>query len=223
VADKKQALLVSSSKTISSLLKTFITDEHECLFNSVQTEGMLCKQLSVEKPDFLLLESNFWGYATPFFLTELMWKFKQLKIAVFNFEYTPAAFAARFLVSGADSFVDIRAADGEIRSAFHIILNGGSFVPRDVATAHQHIDILPPSRKLLTPKEMKILLLFAKGYSCRAISSLLNRTEQSIRNAKTVIYRKCGVKTGHELIVYALATKLLNVSELWTSQTACSL
>jgi DNA-binding NarL/FixJ family response regulator len=63
---------------------------------------------------------------------------------------------------------------------------------------------------------MKILLLFAKGYRCRDIAELLNRTEQSIRNAKTTLYRKCSVTSDHELIAYALSAKLINENELWS-------
>ena len=214
--NEKKVLLVSTSKTIISLLKTFIDKKDGYAFAAIQTEGTLMKHLAEHKPDFVFIESNFWGHATPFFLTELVWKFKRLKITVFNFEYTPAAFAARFLLSGANSYVDVRAAPAEVRGAFYTILNGGTFAPDYVTAAHTHIDVLPPSRELLTPKEMKILLLFAKGYRCRDVAGILNRTEQSIRNAKTTVYRKCGVTNDRELIAYALAVKLINENELWS-------
>ena len=212
----KKVLLVSSSQTIISLIKTFIDTQEGCAFVPIQTEGTLMKHLAEYRPEFVFIESNFWGHATPFFLTELVWKFKRLKIAVFNFEHTPAAFAARFLLSGASSYVDIRAAPAEVCAAFHTILDGGTFAPDYVTAAHTHIDVLPPSRKLLTPKEMKILLLFARGCRCREVAGILNRTEQSIRNAKTTVYRKCGVTNERELIAYALAAKLINENELWS-------
>jgi hypothetical protein len=115
----KKVLLASSSKTIIEFTAAFITRKLGIELISAQCEGDLPGKIESGSPDFVLIESNFRDGATPFYITELGERYKKIKFAVFNLEQLPAAFAARFLMSGAFAYVNIRAEYEEINLEKH--------------------------------------------------------------------------------------------------------
>ena len=59
----------------------------------------------------------------------------------------------------------------------------------------------------LTPRERRIVRRILAGRTNRAIADDLGVSYQSVRNALTVIYEKCGVRTRLELALVAAARK----------------
>ena len=63
--------------------------------------------------------------------------------------------------------------------------------------------------KVLTPRQIEILQLFARGFSYQQVGTQLNVTTQTVKNHASAIYERLGVKNKTEAVFEARATGLV--------------
>ena len=118
------------------------------------------------------------------------------------------------LRSGASGYVIKRAEESEIMSAIHVAHRGDIYVhpsmtrallQRPVAVEHRRVSPVDA----LTPREIDVLRLLARGNTNRQIAGLLSLSMRTIENHRANLMGKLGLASRVELVNYAEENKLL--------------
>jgi DNA-binding NarL/FixJ family response regulator len=93
--------------------------------------------------------------------------------------------------------------------AIRSVCSGEVWLNRSLA-AEMLRDFNKPKTNLLTPRELSIARLAAKGWGAKKISGQLFISEKTVRNQLVIIYSKLGVSSHVELVVRASHFGLLS-------------
>lgn len=122
------------------------------------------------------------------------------------------------LKNGASGYILKNSPDEELISAIRMVHQGGTYIQPKMATLlvnellknNHEIDELDPF-KILTKREMEILLLVVKGYGNKEIAEKLFISVKTVEANKTKFMEKLQLKSRPELVEYALKKKLLEI------------
>ena len=120
------------------------------------------------------------------------------------------------LKNGASGYILKNSPDEELISAIRMVHQGGTYIQPKMATLlvnellknNYEADELDPY-KILSKREMEILLLVVKGYGNKDIAEKLFISVKTVEANKTKIMEKLHLKSRPELVEYALKKKLL--------------
>ncbi len=120
------------------------------------------------------------------------------------------------LKNGASGYILKNSPDEELISAIRMVHQGGTYIQPKMATLlvnellknNSETDELDPF-KILSKREMEILLLVVKGYGNKEIAEKLFISVKTVEANKTKIMDKLHLKSRPELVEYALKKKLL--------------
>ena len=146
-------------------------------------------------PKFVFMESCFHEHGTDVYIHKLAKHNRYLRIVVWTtFELKPRS-AARFIEAGADSFLSLRDAEGNVKKAISQISDGQYYYPADVgAILDKDFDNTRVGKEL-TDRELVILKMAVRGKSNEDISKVLHIAVCTIKTHKRSLYRKCGGAT----------------------------
>jgi two-component system, NarL family, response regulator NreC len=118
------------------------------------------------------------------------------------------------LRAGAAGYIVKRAEESEIRQAIHAVVRGDIWVHPAMTRALLHQPATTESRKgpsveELTPRELDVLRLLAKGNTNRQIAGLLGLSMRTIENHRANLMGKLGLSSRVELVNYAEQYRLL--------------
>lgn len=120
------------------------------------------------------------------------------------------------LKNGASGYILKNSPDEELISAIRMVHQGGTYIQPKMATLlvnellknNHEVDDLDPF-KILSKREMEILLLVVKGYGNKEIAEKLFISVKTVEANKTKFMEKLQLKSRPELVEYALKKKLL--------------
>ena len=120
------------------------------------------------------------------------------------------------LKNGASGYILKNSPDEELISAIRMVHQGGTYIQPKMATLlvnellknNHEADDLDPF-KILSKREMEILLLVVKGYGNKEIAEKLFISVKTVEANKTKFMEKLQLKSRPELVEYALKKKLL--------------
>lgn len=120
------------------------------------------------------------------------------------------------LKNGASGYILKNSPDEELISAIRMVHQGGTYIQPKMATLlvnellknNSEAAELDPF-KILSKREMEILLLVAKGYGNKEIAEKLFISVKTVEANKTKVMEKLQLKSRPELVEYALKKKLL--------------
>lgn len=118
------------------------------------------------------------------------------------------------LRSGASGYVIKRAEESEIIQAIHATINGDIYVHPSMTRALLHQPLTTEHRRgepviALTPREVDVLRLLAKGNTNRQIADLLDLSIRTVENHRANLMGKLGLVSRVELVNYAEEHHLL--------------
>jgi len=118
------------------------------------------------------------------------------------------------LRAGAAGYVIKRAEESEIIQAIHVASHGDIYVHPAMTRALLHQPITTEHRRgapadELTPRELDVLRLLAKGNTNRQIAELLGLSVRTVENHRANLMGKLGVSSRVELVNYAEEHKML--------------
>jgi two-component system response regulator NreC len=118
------------------------------------------------------------------------------------------------LRAGASGYVIKRAEESEIIQAIHATSNGDIYVHPSMTRALLHQPVLAERRRgepvvALTPRELDVLRLLAKGNTNRQIADLLDLSIRTVENHRANLMGKLGLVSRVELVNYAEEHHLL--------------
>lgn len=120
------------------------------------------------------------------------------------------------LKNGASGYILKNSPDEELISAIRMVHQGGTYIQPKMATLlvnellknNHEADDLDPF-KILSKREMEIMLLVVKGYGNKEIAEKLFISVKTVEANKTKFMEKLQLKSRPELVEYALKKKLL--------------
>jgi two-component system response regulator NreC len=118
------------------------------------------------------------------------------------------------LRAGASGYVIKRAEESEIIQAIHATSNGDIYVHPSMTRALLHQPVTAERRRgepvvALTPRELDVLRLLAKGNTNRQIADLLDLSIRTVENHRANLMGKLGLVSRVELVNYAEEHHLL--------------
>lgn len=118
------------------------------------------------------------------------------------------------LRAGASGYVIKRAEESEIIQAIHATSNGDIYVHPSMTRALLHQPLTTEHRRgepviSLTPREIDVLRLLAKGNTNRQIADLLDLSIRTVENHRANLMGKLGLVSRVELVNYAEEHHLL--------------
>ena len=118
------------------------------------------------------------------------------------------------LRAGASGYVIKRAEESEILQAIHVASRGDIYVHPAMTRTLLHQPVTTEHRRgvvavALTPRELDVLRLLAKGNTNRQIADLLDLSIRTVENHRANLMGKLGLVSRVELVNYAEEHKLL--------------
>jgi len=118
------------------------------------------------------------------------------------------------LATGASGYVIKRAEEAEIVQAIHAAARGDIYVHPAMTRALLNQPLQPERRRgetavSLTPRELDVLRLLARGNTNRQIADLLGVSVRTAENHRANLMSKLGLNSRVELVNYAEENKLL--------------
>lgn len=159
-----------------------------------------------DKPDLVILDLNLTGAGGLEMLRRLLVMEPDAKVLIFSMHAEPG-FAARALKAGAKGYVSKSAPSEELIAAVNRVLQGGSYIDRDMASAlalGQHVTDDP--LQSLSVREVEILRLLGQGKSLTAIADALGVAYKTVANNCSQMKAKLGVERTADLIRLALTS-----------------
>lgn len=159
-----------------------------------------------DRPDLVILDLNLTGAGGLEMLRRLLATDPSAKVLIFSMHAEPG-FAARALKAGAKGYVSKSAPSDELIVAVNLVLQGGNYVDREMASAlalghHGSDDPL----QSLSVREVEILRLLGQGKSLTAIADALGVAYKTVANNCSQMKAKLGVERTADLIRLALTS-----------------
>jgi len=212
--------LVSQYPIIADALGALISDADDIdIVGSFESLERLMKYTG-EKPIHIALVS----FYTPQLkdldsiraFMQSMPKVKVLVLSMFNDEN----FLLKTIKAGAKGHLANDTSREEMREAIYTLRNGHEFYARSITDIllHSYLsdqNVAPAEKenkmKLLSPRELEVLTLFAESYSNRQIAEKLFISVRTVETHKNNIMKKIELKTTVDLVKFAIKNNIIQV------------
>ena len=212
--------LVSQYPIIADALGALISDAEDIdVVGSFESLDRLVKY-SGEKPVHIALVSFYTPQAKDLdairAFTQSMPKSKVLVLSMFNDEN----FLLNTIKAGAKGHLANDTSRDEILEAIYTLRNGHEFYARSITDIllHSYLsdqNVAPAEKenkmKLLSPRELEVLTLFAESYSNRQIAEKLFISVRTVETHKNNIMKKIELKTTVDLVKFAIKNNIIQV------------
>lgn len=113
---------------------------------------------------------------------------------------------------GINGFVSKNAGESEIMQAIRSVAAGYEYFGADIASLIRRIHNaknLPDS--LFTERELDIIKFSCQGLRYKEIADCLNISERTVETHKNNIFRKLGISSSVELVIYAIRNGIISI------------
>lgn len=188
---------------VASLLSRH--NEFEVVGEIAEGGERLLEAVNSIRPDLLLLDAHMPGHDVVQDVIKLLHLHPSLKILVLS-AYDRREYVLGLLKAGALGYVLKDDSSHMLVSAIRAVARGGEWVSPQVANvlleSVRHQEQTPGAN--LTPRELEVLQALASGAANSKIAEQLFITEQTVKNHVSNIFKKLGVETRVEAVLYAL-------------------
>ncbi|GHU39102.1 hypothetical protein FACS1894190_02350 [Spirochaetia bacterium] len=211
----KAIVVASTDKPVASKVLEFIKkidiSERVAIITDIEA---LHLYLKTNKPELLLLESNFWYEVTPRLVACIAAKHRSMHIAVFNYESLTQSEIVCFLQMGATSFLNLREENSVIIKSLQVILSGSPSIPPDIEQADIQYRLNVPDNVAFPPKEHDAFRFLALGNSAAVTAEKMGIIRETVCNYRQSIYHKLGIHSQDEILVHAIRLGIVGLDEL---------
>ncbi|MFP3041607.1 LuxR C-terminal-related transcriptional regulator [Treponema primitia] len=162
----------------------------------------------------VFLESNFLDIATPYLVADLKGKNEKIRFAIFSFEKMVCQEVERFYNLGAVGYLNYRNGLESCLMGYRKLLEGKDYFPEEITEHFADYRLGELKHQELTVQDMELMRLLSRGKTADEISGLLHLTYETVKNYKSRIYKKCGIKNAVQLLLFALYMGLISPEEL---------
>jgi two-component system response regulator NreC len=200
-------LIADDHGLIRAGLRALLEDVPDLQIVGEAANGLAVLQLAAELlPDVVLMDismSGMNGIETTRQLKDISPKTRVLALTVHEDE----GMLREMMRAGAFGYIIKRAAESDLIQAIRVISQGHMYVHPELTSALLK-DISPHAaphkavKEVLTPREIDVLLLLARGYTNRQIAQELNLSQRTIEGHRASLVGKLGFSSRVELRNY---------------------
>jgi len=198
-----KTVIATSSVWLTSLLTRMIKAKRPFETITVTDNRVTLERLIHEKPGLVLMETNFYAAATAYMVARITARHRRLRIGMVGHESLSDTEKGRYFTAGAVGYVDFRKGEEHVMKCVDTLLNRNEDRFAEFIKLRDEARYEVTGPPALTPKEMEVLLLTCEGKSAEETGEALGLSSQGIRNYKTRIYEKSGVKNSVQLFHFA--------------------
>lgn len=162
-----------------------------------------------EKPDVVFMgitmENGENGVVT---CADLVRQFPSVKVIILSANADPGTVRTA-LRAGASGYLMKTATSQELHEAVHKVAAGGTYLQSVVAECAQASEGATGVQDDLTPRELRVLQLLARGYTNKQAAEKAYVSVKTIEAYRARLYQKLGFQTRVDLVEYALKNGLL--------------
>lgn len=176
------------------------------IIGEVNNEKALFKELHPKSPDIVVLDYNHPSLFSPSTVAKIKKQLADVRIMVITSDNNKANIY-QVLESGVNSFLTKTCDESEFVDAFKALVKGEKFFCTrilDYLLEKSFSRPEPSTTTPLTPREIEIVRLIAKGLIAKEIGSELNLSTHTIYTHRKKIMRKLNISSSSELVMYAL-------------------
>jgi DNA-binding NarL/FixJ family response regulator len=210
MADKIRVVLAEDHHVVRAAVAALLTKEADIEIIGEVADGRALLDVVAElKPDVLLLDAHMPGQRVVQAAKTLQTRHPEVKILVLS-AYDRREYVVGLLGAGAAGYVLKDDPPDMLIRAVRAVAEGDEWVSPRVARvlvkSVQHTDETTAAR--LTSRETDVLRLMARGYKNDEIAAALVITVQTVKNHIGNIFRKLGVESRVDAVLYALSQGL---------------
>lgn len=208
-----RVVLAEDHHVVRAAVATFLTKEPDIEVVGEVAEGSALMDV-VERlqPDILVLDAHMPGHRVVQSAKTLQASCPDVKVLVLS-AYNRREYVVGLLSAGAAGYVLKDDPPEMLVRAVRKVAAGGEWISPRVAKvlvkSVRHED--KSASSTLTDREMEVLELMARGHKNEEIAEKLVITTQTVKNHVRSIFRKLGVKTRVEAVLYAINNKLIRL------------
>ena len=197
-------LLVDDHAVVREGVRRLLSVSFEATLLEAQTGRDALTVFRAERPEVVILDLNLPGSGGLDLLRRLLIEDSKVKVLIFSMHTTPL-YVARALQAGAKGYISKGAGAEELVEAIRVVMSGGKYVERELA-ADLAVNVLgsDESGKPLSPRELDIMRLLAKGKGLSDIADALGISYKTVANTCTGIKHKLLVDRTSDLIRLAV-------------------
>lgn len=188
-------------------MKTLVSEiEGLEIVSEVNNEKDLMQELISKSPDIVVLDYNHPNHFHPASVSKIKKQLPEARIMVITSDNNKANIY-QVLELGVNSFMTKTCDQTEFVDAFKALVKGEKFFCTrilDYLLEKSFSRPEPIPTTPLTPREIEIVRLIAKGLIAKEIGSELNLSTHTIYTHRKKIMRKLNISSSSELVMYAL-------------------
>lgn len=210
-----KVMIVDDHKMIREGLKQLIELEGDMKVIEEAENGLDCiEKLEVNKPEILLLDINMPkmnGIQTLEKIKEEKMDLKVLMLTV----HSEVEYLLKAVDIGVDGYILKDADSTELRKAIFSIVEGNNYIQSSLIPLLNSKmiarDLDSEKIKLLTKRELEILMNAASGMSNKEIGDKLQISERTVKNHISSVFKKIEVSDRTQAAVFAIRNNLIRV------------
>ncbi|MBD5105574.1 MAG: response regulator transcription factor [Lachnospiraceae bacterium] len=208
-------MIADDHKMIREGLKQLIELEGDMQVIEEAENGLDCiEKLEVNKPEILLLDINMPkmnGIQTLEKIKEEKMDLKVLMLTV----HSEVEYLLKAMDIGVDGYILKDADSTELRKAIFSIMEGNNYIQSSLIPLLNSKmiarDLDSEKIKLLTKRELQILMNVASGMSNKEIGDKLQISERTVKNHISSVFKKIEVSDRTQAAVFAIRNNLIRV------------
>ena len=210
MADKIRVLLADDHAVVRQGIRRFLeeTDDIEVVAEAANGQEAL-ERVREHRPDVAVVDIRMPGMSGVEVTRRIREQYPQIRVLILTaYDDDPYVFA--LLQAGADGYVLKTASGDELVQAVRTVYQGQSALSPEIATkvVRQAVTGKPATAadqvEPLTPRELDVLRLAAKGLTNKAIGHQLGISHRTVQGHLANIYGKLGVSSRTEAVTEAI-------------------
>ena len=210
-----KAMIVDDHIMVRESIKYFLEMDGDIKDIDEASDGIDCiEKLKKLSPDILLLDINMPNMNGIEVLKKMKEEDKLVKILLFT-AYEKTDFLLQAFDLGVDGYILKKSNSKELKKAINIIISGDSYIqPSLLPLLNSRLisrNLEQKKIKLLTKREMEILIQVAGGMFNKEIAINLNISERTVKNHLSNIFKKIDVSDRTQAAVFAIRNNIVQL------------
>jgi DNA-binding NarL/FixJ family response regulator len=200
-------IIADDHSVVRDGLRWMLSDREEIDIVAEAEDGaQLLELLATQSADIVLLDVRMPGVSGLDALPEILNRYPETKVVILSMHDEPA-YVRRALSLGAAGYVLKSSGRSELIRALEEVARGGTYVQGEVAAQLAEPGAVRVGE--LSPRELDVLVLMARGMENKQVARALGISEATVKTHIKSIFERLGVRSRAEAVAVGLRTGLI--------------